>query len=126
MVKSIEFFDILATDTHDGNEFGVAVESKKYPIAGVMFHPETANRKVVGSGRFWVDGKVNTPLTDYINFVFSEYINKQASKNLDTHKFQDKKFGLRMEYLNSEIGYTGRLNNSLITYGLENNLKRKE
>lgn len=36
-----EFFNVLATDTHDGTEFVVAVEGKHYPVTGVMFHPET-------------------------------------------------------------------------------------
>ena len=35
------FFTVLATDEHEGVEFVVAVESPHYPIAGVMFHPET-------------------------------------------------------------------------------------
>ena len=36
-----DFYNILATDTHDGTEFVVAMEAKDYPISGVMFHPET-------------------------------------------------------------------------------------
>ena len=36
-----DFYQVLATDTHEGVEFVVAVEAKDYPIAGVMFHPET-------------------------------------------------------------------------------------
>jgi len=36
-----DFFKIIATDTKDGTEFVVAVESPHYPVNGVMFHPET-------------------------------------------------------------------------------------
>jgi len=36
-----DFYNILATDTHEGVEFVVAIEAKNYPISGVMFHPET-------------------------------------------------------------------------------------
>ena len=42
------FFNILATDEFEGEEFVVAVEGKKYPVTGVMFHPETQNRHIVG------------------------------------------------------------------------------
>ncbi len=36
-----DFFNILATDTLNGTEFIMAVEAHKYPIYGVMNHPET-------------------------------------------------------------------------------------
>lgn len=36
-----DFFDILATDEHEGEEFILAVEGKHYPVTGLMFHPET-------------------------------------------------------------------------------------
>ena len=36
-----DFFKIIATDDLKGEEFVVAVEGKKYPVSGVMFHPET-------------------------------------------------------------------------------------
>ena len=36
-----DFYNVLATDTHDGTEFVVAIEAKDYPFSGVMFHPET-------------------------------------------------------------------------------------
>lgn len=42
-----EFFDILATDEHEGDEFVVAVEGKHYPVTGVMFHTETQSRRVI-------------------------------------------------------------------------------
>ena len=35
------FFDIIATDSKEGEEFVVAVEGKRYPVTGVMYHPET-------------------------------------------------------------------------------------
>jgi len=39
--KLDDFFNILATDTHNGTTFLLATESKNYPISGIMFHPET-------------------------------------------------------------------------------------
>jgi len=39
--KLANFFRILATDTHNGTEFVMAVEAYKYPIYGLMNHPET-------------------------------------------------------------------------------------
>ena len=36
-----DFFDIIAVDEHQGEEFVLAVEGKHYPVSGVMFHPET-------------------------------------------------------------------------------------
>ena len=36
-----DFFKILATDTHDGLEFVIAAEGKRYPVSGTMIHPET-------------------------------------------------------------------------------------
>ena len=59
-----DFFDILATDTYEGDEFVVAVEAKKYPVSGVMFHPETQNRHIVGIADSSVEGKVNDETTD--------------------------------------------------------------
>ena len=65
------FFNILATDTHNGEEFVVAVEAKDYPVSGVMFHPETQNRHIVGEVDSSVRGKVNDEVTDAINYYFS-------------------------------------------------------
>lgn len=65
------FFNILATDEHDGTEFVVAVEAKDYPVSGVMFHPETQNRHIVGQCDSSMFGKVNNLTTDAINFYFS-------------------------------------------------------
>jgi len=53
------FFDIIATDTLNGEEFVVAIEGKKYPVSGVMFHPETQNRHIIGEVDSSVIGKVN-------------------------------------------------------------------
>ena len=54
-----DFFTVLGTDIHEGTEFVVAVESKDYPIAGVMFHPETQNMRVFGEDQRALNGKVN-------------------------------------------------------------------
>ena len=35
-----DFYDILATDEHEGEEFVLAVEGKHYPVTALMFHPE--------------------------------------------------------------------------------------
>lgn len=101
----------MAVDEENGEEFVVAVEGKHYPVTGVMFHPETQNRHVVFTGREGqtvggIAGKVNNELTDEVNFYFSEHVRRQAVKNLDTHKFDDPDFGMRMEWLNSGTGYT--------------------
>lgn len=84
-----DFFNIIATDTFEGDEFVVAVEGKHYPVSGVMFHPETQNRHIVGEADSSVIGKVNNEITDKINYYFSDHINKRAQKTLRTHKFVD-------------------------------------
>ena len=66
------FFKILATDTIKGEEFVVAVESPHYPVNGVMYHPETQNRRIIGEADSSVIGKVNDERTDEINFYFSK------------------------------------------------------
>ena len=106
-----DFFDILATDEENGEEFVVAVEGKHYPVTGVMFHPETQNRHVLFTGQEGakvggIAGKVNNEVTDQVNFYFSEHVRRQAAKTLDTHKFADPEFGMRMEWLNSYTGLT--------------------
>ena len=72
-----DFFDILATDEHQGEEFVVAVEAKDYPVTGLMFHPETQQRHTVNTIRMSdgaLNGKVNNETTDAINFYFSEHV----------------------------------------------------
>ena len=62
------FFTVLATDKNEGVEFLLAVEGKHYPVTGVMFHPETQNRVIVGFPDSPADasikGKVHTDVTD--------------------------------------------------------------
>lgn len=53
-----------------------------------------------------IAGKVNNEATDEINYYFSEHVKAQGMKNLDTHFFKDAEFGKRMEWLNSNMGYT--------------------
>ena len=98
----------------------MAFEAKEYPLFGIMFHPETANRHVVGLGGTLLEGKVNNEVTDEINFRFSEFIHGQASLNLDSHSFADPGFGYRMEVLNSYAGFTFSPDNYLLSYGLDN------
>jgi len=100
----------------------VAVEAKHYPVTGVMFHPETQNRHVVFTGKEGekvggIGGKVNNAVTDEINYYFSEHVRQQGVKTLDTHKFADPDFGMRMEWLNS---YTGLTKAGLNTYTVSN------
>lgn len=68
----------MATDTHKGTEFVVAVEGKHYPVSGTMFHPETQNRVVIGNPGDPRDtsiiGKDNNEVNDAINFYFSEHL----------------------------------------------------
>ena len=75
-----DFFTLLATDHKgeglDREEFVMAYEAKEYPIFGIMFHPETANRHVTGNGRSMLEGKVNNEVTDEINFRFSQFIHR--------------------------------------------------
>jgi hypothetical protein len=71
------FFNVIATDVHEGEEFVVAVESPNYPVTGVMYHPETQNRHIIGpldSGG--LKGKVNDATTDAINFYFSKHLHE--------------------------------------------------
>jgi hypothetical protein len=84
-----EFYQVLATDTHEGVEFVVAIEANDYPIAGVMFHPETQNMRVFGDDVRALEGKVNNKTTDAINFHFSNYLHNAAKKSLDSHRFED-------------------------------------
>lgn len=104
-----EFFDVLATDEFEGEEFVVAVEGKHYPVTGVMFHPETQNRRVVGTSyntQGSLKGKINDERTDTINYYFSEHVRRRGLQNMDTHKFADKEFGMRMEWMNADYGLT--------------------
>ncbi len=111
---------MLATDTHDGTEFVVAIEGKHYPVTGVMFHPETQNRHIIGEPDFSINGKINNKVTDAINFYFSEHIRRKASKTLNSHKFQDPDFGMRMEWLNTQIGFTrGGATSNLVSFGFK-------
>ena len=118
-----DFFKVLAIDAHQGTEFVLAVEGKKYPVSGTMFHPEAQNKSVIGHPGDLQDsiikGKINTDTTDQINFFFSEHLRRQGSKTLDTHRFSDREFGFRMEWLNSSIGFThfGQ-DSSIVTYGV--------
>ena len=112
----------MATDEENGEEFVVAVEGKHYPVTGVMFHPETQNRHVVFTGKEGekvggIAGKVNNELTDEVNFYFSEHMRRQAAKTMDTHKFEDPEFGMRMEFMNS---YTGHTRAGINTYTVSN------
>ena len=83
-----------------------------------MFHPETQNRHIVGTADGSLKGKVNNEVSDAINFYFSEHVRRQAAKNMDTHKFANAEFGERMEWLNSNIGFTrGGTDSFLVAYG---------
>lgn len=123
-----DFFDVIATDTLGDEEFVVAVEGKHYPVTGVMYHPETQQRHIVtleddqgvdvagtdGS----IKGKVNNSDTDKINYYFSEHIRREAAKTMDTHNFVDPEFGMRMEWLNTNTGFTrGGLTSLMVSYG---------
>jgi len=116
------FFRVLASDTHNGQEFAIAVESRSYPVTGTMVHPETQNRIIIGLPDSPLDaslsGKQNTETTDQINYYFSEHLRRQGLKNLATHRFKDPEFGVRMEFMNSSIGFTkfGQAS-SLVSYG---------
>lgn len=63
-------------------------------------------------------GKVNNETTDKINYYFSEYLYREARKNLGTHKFQDVEFGKRMLFKNAPLGFTKMYTSLVLTYGL--------
>ena len=84
-----------------------------------MFHPETQNRHIIGALDSTVIGKVNDATTDEINYHFSRHINRTGKKTLGTHKFADKDFGLRMSFLNSNIGMTKSDQSYLLSYGFD-------
>lgn len=65
-----------------------------------------------------LEGKVNNKTTDAINFYFSQYLNREAKKNLDTHKFRDQEFGKRMLFKNAPVGFTKMYSSLVLTYGL--------
>ena len=86
-----------------------------------MFHPESQNRHAVFLGGVTdnaIGGKVNTEVTDAINYYFSKHVHDQGLMTLDTHKFADPAFGKRMEWLNAEQGFTkGGLTSMVPTFG---------
>lgn len=97
----------------------MAVEGKHYPVYGTMHHPETQNMRSWGQNvEKALVGKVNNEVTDALNFYFSYFLHKEASKNLDTHKFSDVEFGKRMEFKNLALGYTYIYDSLTLTYGI--------
>ena len=76
--------------------------------------------KMTGLGRENLTGKVNTEQTDEINFYFSQALNHAAMNNLNYgHKFEDREQGLRMEWLNTDVGYTNYGTDAkVVSYGL--------
>ena len=117
--KLANFFKILATDTLNGTEFVMAVQAHKYPIYGIMNHPETQNMRVFGTDKTALQGRVNDETTDAINFYFSSFLNKSAKQNLQTHYFDDKAFGKRMEFKNVPVGFTFIYDSVALTYGFD-------
>lgn len=115
------FYNVIASDTHLGTEFVVAIEAKDYPIAGVMFHPETQTIRTMGGDNSALRGKINNEVTDSINFHFSEYLMKRAKMNLSTHYFKDAETAYRNTLKEqAKQGMTGltKMYGSLIyTYG---------
>jgi anthranilate/para-aminobenzoate synthase component II len=79
-----DFFKIVATDSHDNKTFVTAVESRNYPISGVMFHPETQTISVIGTDRAALAGKVNNADTDAIMLNFSRFVKREAMKGMNT------------------------------------------
>lgn len=114
------FFKIVATDTHKGETFVVGVEARNYPIAGVMFHPETQTVVAHGRDKRALEGKVNNGETDAIMYNFSELLHREALKNLQNgfHKFADVEQAMEHLYLSQEVGLSGMYTSSVLTYGL--------
>lgn len=86
-----------------------------------MFHPETQNRKGVfidGVPDGSIKGKVSNGTTDAINYYFSLHVKEQGMKTIDSHRFEDPDFGKRMEWLNTNLGFTrGGKTSFLPSYG---------
>ena len=97
----------------------MAVQAHKYPIFGVMSHPETQNMRIFGRDKTALEGRVNDETTDAINFYFSHFLNKQAKLNLSSHYFSDKAFGRRMEFKNVPVGFTRIYDSVVLTYGFD-------
>ena len=97
----------------------IATEAKKYPISGIMFHPETQGLRVFGDNKRALKGRNNNKTTDAINFYFSNWVHEQAKQNLNSHKFKDPEFGMRMEFKNAPVGFTMMSDGLLLTYGFD-------
>jgi hypothetical protein len=54
-----------------------------------MTHPETQNLRVFGKENGVLGGHYDTETNDAINFYFSNLLNQEALRNLDTHYFTD-------------------------------------
>lgn len=112
-------YRVLATDEKDGVEFVIAMEAYRYPIAGTMHHPETQNIRVLGGTDEALHGKVNTSVTDEINYHFSYYLHNLAQRNLDTHKFSDVEDGCSRTFRFQPVGLTNMYSSLVLTYGVE-------
>jgi hypothetical protein len=113
-----EFFQVTAVDFSNNTEFVMAAEARHYPIYVLMNHPETQNMRVFSPNKAALTGKVNSPVTDAINFYFSNLMMREASKNLETHSFVNREFGKRMSWLNAPVGFTIMSGGNVLTYGL--------
>ena len=76
--------------------------------------------KMTGFGRENLTGKINNEQTDEINYHFSQALKRAAMDNLEAgHRFTDAGQGLRMEWLNTNIGYTNYGSDAkVVSYGL--------
>jgi hypothetical protein len=111
------FFNILATDEFSGTKFVMAMEAKRYPISGVMFHPETQQLRVFGDDKNALRGRVNNDTTDAINFYFSYWVNESAKKNINSHKFKDPAAALKTTLKNTPKSLTNIYSSQTLTFG---------
>jgi len=95
----------------------MAMEAKKYPISGVMFHPETQQLRVYGDDKNALRGRVDNDTTDAINFYFSYWVNESAKKNINSHKFKDPAAALKKTLKNTPKSLTNIYSSQTLTFG---------
>lgn len=98
----------------------VAIEAHDYPIAGVMFHPETQTIEVHSVDKKALNGKVNNNVTDQINFYFSKFVKDQTRPSLEegSHRFPDPETALKSLYISAGIDLHLMYTSQVLTYGV--------
>ncbi len=100
----------------------MAIEGKHYPIAGVMYHPETQWMSVHGEDKQALKGKIKNEVTDSIMYWYSEFIHRQAKMNLieENRRFPDKETAKKVLYMEAEMNLHIMYTSKVLTYGVNN------